>query len=127
MNDNTEELIIGETTWIIKRRLGWQEQARIDDYAGRLFTSGRALSDMENISELEEVEIRPDTVGQSTARLLARLVSVDDEFIKRNQIPKLDPAHVHYLIKRIIELEEEQEEEIKALQPGNPTEMLSPD
>lgn len=114
---NTIMLEIQDETYTLKARLPWQEMQRIEDQAFRFFVDGKALSAGEDIGELEELEMRPNTAQHNMARLRARLLDV-----KRRDIPKLPPPHVALLIERIAELETDEQAEIEALKDENPTE-----
>lgn len=117
MNENTVEMTVGGTAYMLKQRLGWFEQAEVDGKAFRMFTDGGALVRAgDDISEIERIEIVINTAAHDLARLTARLVGVN-----RNQIKDLDPAHVPALIRRIGELEQEQAAEVAELQSENPT------
>lgn len=108
---------IQDTIYTLRARLPWLETQRIEDQAFRFFVDGKALSGGEDIGELEELEMRPNTAQHNLARLHARLLDV-----KRRDILSLPPAHVALLIERIAELEAEESAEIEALKDGNPTE-----
>lgn len=113
---NTRQVPIEDKIYTLKTRLPWQEMQRIEDQAFRFFVDGQALSAGEDIGDLDELEMRPNTAQHNMARLRARLVDV-----KRRDIPGLPSAHVGVLIDHIIELEKEENAEVEALKDGNPT------
>lgn len=120
MENNTEVLPVGEEEYTLRLRLGWYEQEKVDGKAFRLFTEGSALSDADDLSDLEQVEIVMNTAEHSLARLQARVMGLN-----RQKVKAIPPPHVAVLLARIEELEKEQEAERQELMPGNPTETQS--
>lgn len=114
---NTVTLEIQDVTYTLKTHLSWMEQQRIEDKMFRFFVDGKALTGDEDIGELEELEMRPNTAQHNLGRLHARLLNT-----KRRDMLNLPPAHVALLIERIAKLEAEEKAEIEALKNGNPTE-----
>lgn len=124
---NMETITIGETTYTLKRRLAWLEQEQINELQYRMFVDGRQLAQTDDLSRLEAVEIRQTEAEQNLARLRARVVSVDGHAVTQGMLRALALSHVRCLIARIRELEQEEEAEIAALMPGNPTATPSGD
>lgn len=120
MNDNTVTVEIEGAEYILRRWLGWYEQDKIDEREFRMFVGGRALSQTDNLAELDEIEIRMNTADHNLARLKARLVGFSAGKIK--DIPK---AHIDILLEKIEELEQEETSEVRELREGNPTETQS--
>lgn len=114
---NTVTVEIQDATYTLKTHLPWQEMQRIEEKAFRFFVNGKALSAGDDISELEELEMRLNTAQHNMSRLRGRLLD-----IKRRDIAKLPPPHVALLIERIVELEDDEQAEIEALKDGNPIE-----
>jgi len=115
-DEMTEVLEIQDVEYQLRTRLPWMEQERIDAKAFRMFVDGKAFTEADDISEVEELEIRMDPANHNLARLQARLVNV-----KRRDVLDLPSAHVAILVERIEALEAEEKAEIEALQAGNPT------
>jgi hypothetical protein len=108
------------TVYEIKRRLGWQEQARVDQAAFKLIVDGYAIAELSAVTGLQglkEMEMRPTPEAQNTARLQCRLVNVTPR-----QVPALPARHVKVLIARIEALEAEEKAEEEALAEGGPFE-----
>ena len=115
--DNTTELKLGEKTYTLRLRLGWREQAKIDQAGMRLFADGAAIAESNDIGSIKEVEIRPDIEHQNYLRLELRLVG-----LKRREVDDINPAHVPFLIEAIEKLEAETRAEINSLRDSlNPT------
>ncbi|HLF28229.1 MAG TPA: hypothetical protein VJG32_18010 [Anaerolineae bacterium] len=106
---------IGGCTYRLLKRLGWQEQQRINDSVIRVMIDGRALQSMKTIEDLSEVEMRIDNVKMNTLRLEGRL-----QGMTRQQVKDIPDAHVALLIEEIEALEREQQAEIEALRPKSP-------
>jgi hypothetical protein len=121
MNDNTIAVEIGETTYTLRRRLGWYDQGKIDEREFRMFVNGKDLARVdENLENLEEIEIRMTTTDRNLSRLQARLVGLSTSKIKN-----IPPAHIPILLEKIEELERETLVEVRELREGNPTEKQS--
>jgi hypothetical protein len=118
MSDNTITVEIGETTYTLRRRLGWYDQGKIDEREFRMFVNGKDLARVdENLENLEEIEIRMTTTDRDLSRLQARLVGMGTSKIKA-----IPPSHVPILLEKIEELEREADAEVRELREGNPTE-----
>lgn len=124
---NAETLTIGGTDYELKQRLGWFEQAEIDERDLRLLTDGQSLAQVgqDDIAALEHIEIVMTPARHNLARLEARLVSIDGQRANRRSIKSIPPAHITTLLSRISEFEQAQRREAEELTPGNPTETLS--
>ena len=117
---NTESITIDGKEYVIKRRLGWQEQSRISQSAFKMFVDGKQVTDLgkgKDIEEIPEIEIRMDPTMQNTMRLQCRLVNVTPRLV-----PTIPPRHVKVLIARIEALEKEEAKEEAALLPDAPLE-----
>jgi hypothetical protein len=117
---NTESITLDGKEYVIKTRLGWQEQSRISQSAVRIFIDGHqvdVLSNGKGFDDIDVIEIRPDPTMQNTMRLQCRLVNVTPRLV-----PMIPPRHVKALIARIEELEKEEAEEEAALAPDAPLE-----
>ncbi len=114
---NTITVEIQSILYTLKERLPWREAQRVEDQAFRFFVDGKTLSAGDDIGELEELEMRPNTAQHNLARLKARLVDM-----RRQEISGLPSAHVAILIERIVQLETDESAEIEALKDENPTE-----
>lgn len=110
MNAANEEITIEQTTYTLRTRLGWLEQARIDQAGLQLFADGKTISDGKDLEEMPEVEMRFDAAEKNYKRLCARLLDM-----KAAEVKRIDPRHVPILIKRIEQLEAEESAEIKSL------------
>jgi len=118
MNDNTITVEIGETTYTLRRRLGWYDQGKIDEREFKMYVNGKDLATVdEQLENLEEIEIRMTTTDRNLSRLQARLVGLSTSKIK-----SIPPAHVPILVQKIEELERETDAEVRELREGNPTE-----
>ncbi len=118
----TEELVIQDQTYTLKQRLGWYEQQRIEQAGISLYVDGQTISQIQDVADLPEVEMRPDLAEQNYRRLCMRLVGY-----KPSEVKHIHPAHVPILLARVTQLEQEQEAEIKALTDEHPlTRRLGP-
>jgi hypothetical protein len=115
MNNNTTTVEIEGTEYQLRQRLSWYEQEKIDEKEFRMFVGGRALSQTDNLAELDEIEIRMNTADHNLARLQARLVG-----LSAGKIRGLPPHHVPILLAKIDELEQEENSEVRELREGNP-------
>jgi len=127
------EMHDGET-YQVRTRLGWGEQAQIDDAAGSyvFVLDGQTLSGIDQLQAVLSgegdsdykgdlrVEFKQNTAHYIRLRLRARLVGLN-----LKQITALSRSHVAQLIAFIEHCEEAEEAEIKALLKGNPTKKLS--
>ena len=111
----TEELTIQDQTYTLKQRLGWYEQQRIEQAGISLYVDGQTISQIQDVADLPEVEMRPDLAEQNYRRLCTRLVGY-----KPSEVKHINPAHVPILLARVTQLEQEQEAEIKALTDEHP-------
>ena len=110
-------MMLDGTVYTIKTRLGWAEQQRCDASAFKILINGRAaggLGEMQDLSDLDEVEIRLTPDLQNTMRLQMRLVSHTPR-----QAMALPLAHVTRLVARIAGLEAEEKAELQALNAGD--------
>lgn len=115
MSKATETFSVDGTDYVLNTRLGWYDQQRVDQAGFHMFVEGRALSDIDDLSELEAVEMRMDIAQKNLMRLSLRLG------IKPVEAKALPAHHVPSLLERIEQLEDEEEAEIEALKEGNPT------
>lgn len=114
------EVQIDDVVYVLRDRLDWLEQQRINDAGYQFVLNGRALvnlSEIGDLSEVDELTVIPRTAEQNFQRLCARLAP----HLKPVDIKRLPVRHVAILLARIAELEAREAAELNELEPGNPT------
>jgi hypothetical protein len=118
---------IDGTHYELKRRLGWFESQTIDDTGTTLVfeMDGETIGNIEDLQRRLDrtdaqgtlkCEVRIDTAKKNLARLRARVVGLNPR-----QLMGISRAHVIQLLRRIEELESDENEELSSLSAGNPT------
>jgi hypothetical protein len=130
MDSFIETMLIEEAEYRLKTRLSWYESQRAEqtgqtiifylneETIGDLSTLGEALRQRGATAEPGELrcEMRMDNAAKNMERLKVRLLGMTHKALLNIPAP-----HAAVLLRRISELEAEEQGEIAALVAGNPT------
>lgn len=118
--DNTIIVPIDGTDYQLRTRLKHGLNKRISDLGWRMSVDGKSLSEGDDLADMKRVDLEGNSERQDKARLEARLVGVN-----RRDIEDLSSTHVAVLIREIVALEDQEEEEIEAFLAAHPSEIPS--